>query len=252
MKTKIYMFERESIEILNGEGNHSLPLHSHECFCFGIIKQGKVHFKIGNKEKLLLKGMAFIIPSNVGITINSNQNYSYTTICLKNEIRDHFMKCNYKEYFLEGVCLRNIDLYCSEFIKHGLSECLLKEISRCIEHVQEKKIETKDINEEIVEKAKDYIRNHICDKFCLDDICKYVYVSKYHFVRIFKKYTGVSPNQYYIQAKLFVAKQLLKQNIQEIKVANELNFSDQSYLCNIFKRRMGISIKEFKRNYQLV
>ena len=69
MKNFITMIEKDSIEILKAESNHSFPLHSHECFCFGIVHQGRVIFEIGNDKKELSKGMCYIIPSNVGVII---------------------------------------------------------------------------------------------------------------------------------------------------------------------------------------
>ena len=252
MKTRIEMFEKNSIEILKAEGSYSLPLHSHECFCFGIIKEGSVCFKIGDKEKLLSKGMGYIIPANVGITIKANQNYSHIIVCLKNEIKDYFMKYIYKGYFLDNISVESIDKYCNKFIENGNAENFLKDIYKYIESAQDKSIHYKYANEEIIEMAKEYIKNYIYYEFSLDDICSYIHISKYHFIRLFKKFTGVTPNQYYIQAKLFAAKQLFKENEQETKVAAELNFTDQSYLCNLFKKRMGISIRDFKKNYQQI
>ena len=96
---------------------------------------------------------------------------------------------------------------------------------------------------------KEYIRQHLYEPFNLEQVASYLHISKYHFIRKFKQKVGVTPNQYYIQAKIYAAKQALKQNEKETDVAANLNFSDQSYLCNVFKKQMGISMKDFKQNF---
>lgn len=252
MKNKIQMFEKDSIEILIAESEHTLPLHSHECFCFGIVFSGEVHFRINDQEKLLKKDDLFIIPSNVGVTINAKERYGYITMCLKNDIKDSLMQFDYKDYFMNVESPDCIYEACDAFVNGGSRDEFLKSILPFLMRVQTEKSLDEKKNDEVVNKAMEYIKSHVYDDFNLDEICEYVHVSKYHFIRIFKKRMGVTPNQYYIQAKLFVAKQMLKQNEEEKNVAAELNFTDQSYLCNVFKKRMGISMKEFKENYQNV
>lgn len=252
MKNKIEMYEKDSIEILIAESEHTLPLHSHECFCFGIVFSGEVHFKINDREKLLKKDDMFIIPSNVGVTITAEQRYGYITMCLKNDIKDCLMQYDYLDYFLNVESPERIYEACDAFIKGGSRDDFLNSILPFLKRVQIEKSLDEKKNDEVVNKAMDYIKAHVYDEFNLDDVCEYVHVSKYYFIRMFKKRTGVTPNQYYIQAKLYVAKQMLKQNEEEKNVAAELNFTDQSYLCNVFKKRMGISMKDFKENYQSV
>jgi len=65
-----------------------------------------------------------------------------------------------------------------------------------------------------------------------------------------KKETGVTLNQYYIQAKLYIVKKRLKNGDKLTDLAAEMNFADQSYLANLFKKHMGISMKDFMNNYK--
>lgn len=254
MKNNIKMYEKGSIEILHADSSHSFPLHSHECFCFGVVKGGRVHFKIGEQEKLLSKGMTYLIPSNVGVIISAAERYSYTTICLKNEIKDYLMQFHYTGYFPQTGADAQIGALCANFINGGSPEIFLKEIFRYLQMEADEKRPADAENREIelVEKGKKYIRDHVYEKFSLDDLAGYVHVSKYHFIRLFKKHTGVTPNQYYIQAKLYIAKKELKRNEKETDVAVDLNFADQSYLCNLFKKQMGISMKDFRNNIKVI
>ena len=69
---------------------------------------------------------------------------------------------------------------------------------------------------------------------------------------LFVSCNGTDPTETPTSTKEFATTETVKQNEEEKNVAAELNFTDQSYLCNVFKKRMGISMKEFKENYQNV
>lgn len=244
------MFEKDSIELLQAESSHTFPLHSHECVCLGVVNGGKVKFQIGDQEKVLEKGMNFLIPSNVGVTITALQRYAYTTICFKADKKEYLMNYDYEDYFPNISKEGTIMSLCEKFKADGDSEYYMNQMVSILRpYMLEKKKKSEEVYDEI-EKAKEYIRKHIYEHFNLDELAEYIHMSKYHFIRKFKKETGVTPNQYYIQAKLFAAKNALKQNEKETDVAANLNYTDQSYLCNVFKKQMGISMKEFKSNYE--
>lgn len=52
-KNKVSFFQRGSVEIVNGEGIHRFPYHTHESFLMGVIKSGEVRVIIKNMGKLL-------------------------------------------------------------------------------------------------------------------------------------------------------------------------------------------------------
>lgn len=255
LKNIIKMFEKDSIEILKADSSHSFPLHSHECFCLGVVDRGRVCFTIGKQERILTVGMCFLIPSNVGVMIEPVERYGYTTICFKNEIKEYLMGYDYDDYFprlctkTDGNCLELLSSLCDSYTAGDTRQIFMDGILSLLkDFMKEKKIS--GTTDDIVEKGKAYIRACVDEKFNLDELADYVHVSKYHFIRIFKERTGVTPNQYYIQAEIFAAKQALKENKKEVDVAANLNFTDQSYLCRVFKRQMGISMRDFKSNYQ--
>ena len=299
VKNDIKMYEKGSIEILHAKSQQSLPLHSHECFCFGVVLGGEADFIIGDKKKTLRDGMTFLIPSNTGVTIDTPNGYSYITICLKNEIKDRLMQYSYNNFFPqggetcntarrdinydEGDCsdktesdtinnndaayddegknnpesenaAASINDICVRFIEDGCEERFLDSIAEYIYAGADKDCrpaaDARD--KEFFMQGEAYIKSHLTEKFDLDELSSYVHVSKYHFIRIFKKYAGVTPNQYYNPAKLFKVKQKLRENEKESDVAADLNFPDQSYLCNMFKRHMGISMRDFKNNIRSI
>lgn len=83
---KISFYLDGNIEIVIGAGLHKFPLHTHNSFMVGAVLEGCGEFYIDNKTSKLSKGDAYIVPSNTGIAINPISDFSYITICLKNEL----------------------------------------------------------------------------------------------------------------------------------------------------------------------
>jgi len=48
----------------------------------------------------------------------------------------------------------------------------------------------------IIIKAIEYMKDHLDEEITTEELSKYVGYSPYHFVRIFKEVTGVSPRHY--------------------------------------------------------
>lgn len=249
MKNFITMIEKDSIEILKAESNHTFPLHSHESFCFGIVHQGRVIFEISNHKKILSKGMCYIIPSNVGVIITPLERYAYTTICFKNDKKDSLMNYQYEEYFPCISVEDQILQLCNRYLNGESATSFMSQIHSLLEPYRAPLTCNKKSDDYLILQGKEYIRQHLYEPFNLEQVADFLHISKYHFIRKFKQNVGVTPNQYYIQAKIYAAKQALKQNEKETDVAANLNFSDQSYLCNVFKKQMGISMKDFKQNF---
>lgn len=96
--------------------------------------------------------------------------------------------------------------------------------------------------------ALKYIDENYTKDIDLCELAKHEHLSYTHFRTIFKKKTGTSPNQYIIMLRLRNASLLLKQTGLSIKeVAESVGFSDQMYFSRIFKKRFGISPKDFRK-----
>ncbi|HKQ40341.1 MAG TPA: helix-turn-helix transcriptional regulator, partial [Verrucomicrobiae bacterium] len=71
-------------------------------------------------------------------------------------------------------------------------------------------------------------------------------LSPFHFARLFKRSTGLSPHQYVLRCRVERARGLLMRSKASIaEVAVEVGFCDQSHLAAHFKRVYGVSPKAF-------
>ena len=95
-------------------------------------------------------------------------------------------------------------------------------------------------------RAVEYIQDQLDTDLTVSGIAQAVYMSPYHFMRLFKESTGQSPHQYVIEARVRKATELLttgKLTISE--AAHHVGFVDQSHLTRHFKRVFGMPPKTF-------
>lgn len=249
MKSIIQFYKKGSIEIVHGQSSHCFPLHSHESFCVGVITKGTVLFTINGIKCLLKEHMAFIIPPNTGTSITPYSQYNYITICFKNELKRQLKNIKFNKYFLEINQLKSILTFCNDFKRNDNENQLLNSVLKLINSAIEPNciLERKRPNKVIL-LICEYIKKNAIKKFDLDKLSKSFYLSKYHLIRIFKREMGVTPNQYYIQEKMRIIKEKIFNVNSETNLALALNLSDQSHLCKLFKKQMGISIQDYKKN----
>lgn len=93
--------------------------------------------------------------------------------------------------------------------------------------------------------AKKYLSQDLDIRISLTDVAQKVNVSQFHFLRMFKRYMGVSPHQYRIQTRVQRAKNLLQKEVPLVEVALETGFNDQSHFTNTFKRYAGVTPKKY-------
>lgn len=95
----------------------------------------------------------------------------------------------------------------------------------------------------------DYVHTHLAEDISLRKLAALVDLSPFHFARLFRKSTGLSPHQFVIRSRILRAKELLLRPGAVIaEVATEVGFCDQSHLSAHFKRHLGVSPKRFARS----
>ena len=96
-----------------------------------------------------------------------------------------------------------------------------------------------------------FIEDHIEEPMNLEQLSQLAGMSRYHFLRCFKKATGVSPLQYVIARRIDRARQMLREGRDSIaEIAYATGFSSQSHLNAMFKRHVGMTPGSFKRQFR--
>jgi AraC family transcriptional regulator len=79
------------------------------------------------------------------------------------------------------------------------------------------------------------------------ELAKQTNTSPFHFMRLFKQTTGISPHQFILQLKIERAKQLInKSQLSLTEIAYELGFTDQAHFSNAFKKIIGVAPRQYR------
>jgi AraC family transcriptional regulator, mar-sox-rob regulon activator len=98
-------------------------------------------------------------------------------------------------------------------------------------------------NEISINQAEDYIENNLHNKILLSDLAEYVYLSEYHFHRIFKQNTTESIHQFISRIKIERSAMLLVTNpkISITEIAYLYGYSESSAYCRAFKKHFLVT-----------
>lgn len=93
-----------------------------------------------------------------------------------------------------------------------------------------------------VQRAIDYLHVNLDAEIALDTLADIAGVSRCHFARLFKQFTGVSALRYHAELRLDKARQLLESeplDLSILQIARQTGFYNQSHLAREFKTRFA-------------
>lgn len=104
--------------------------------------------------------------------------------------------------------------------------------------------------DEIV-KGKEYIDNHWQEAFNMDKLATAVHMSKYHYLKKFKEYLGITPYDYYQDVKIAKIKEKLREtNLSITQVFDDCGVDYNKGFARVFKRKTGMTPSEYR--FQIV
>jgi|GEM_PF-590673 len=144
------------------------------------------------------------------------------------------------------------EIYCrkgSEFIKENLAGIFIMEIIRLAmpeelpKPVVESSSETKKIK-----LAQIYLAEHYNSEFSLKEVADIAGLSPYHFIRVFRKQTGKTPYDFFLEAKIERAsEQLMNESRSITDICLSCGFNNPSHFSSTFKKKTGICPSEYRR-----
>lgn len=109
-----------------------------------------------------------------------------------------------------------------------------------------------DLTKQIIE-AKLFVDKHFSEDINLYKIANKALVSKFHFIRLFKKYYGRTPNQYLQEVRIEKAKKFLQKGNSIEEVCNSIGFMSKTSFISLFKKMTGltpIAYRNKKSNFE--
>ncbi len=92
-----------------------------------------------------------------------------------------------------------------------------------------------------IQEALSYINENLSRELSVETLAEQVYLSKYHFMRLFKAQTGTTVHAYVRQKRLLYAARLIRDGMSAARAASESGFSDYSAFHRAFKESFGVS-----------
>ncbi len=100
-----------------------------------------------------------------------------------------------------------------------------------------------------VQSACQFIANHLARDVGLDEVAQHVCLSASRLAHLFREQTGVSIVRWREDQRIILAKHLLQSTtIPVSSVAGRVGYDDQLYFSRVFRKRVGVSPTEFRRD----
>ena len=104
---------------------------------------------------------------------------------------------------------------------------------------------------EAIRKSKAYMDAHWLEKFDIEKIAESVFLSKYYFARLFKKYTGCTPYGYYQEIKIRKLKEKLCDGGKTVSQAfTECGLDYSGYYSRLFREKVGVTPSQYRASGQ--
>lgn len=100
----------------------------------------------------------------------------------------------------------------------------------------------------LFEQVRDYLHSQLTGDISLDELSKMVHLSKYHFLRCFRDYFGMTPHKYWQNYRLNQARKAIASGMPIADAMYHFGFSDLSYFNRCFKPSFGTTPSRYRNN----
>lgn len=102
---------------------------------------------------------------------------------------------------------------------------------------------------EIIGLARSRMQQRLESALSVEEVAAACDLSYGQLRRVFQRYTGLSPYQYFLQMRIHRAKELLEDPALQVKeVAARLNFDNQYYFARLFKQKTGLTPTQWRKS----
>ena len=96
-------------------------------------------------------------------------------------------------------------------------------------------------------KVEDHVSEHLAEHLSVEALAVLVDLSPFHFCRVFKRTTGISPLQFVTRERITRAQQLIRETPRSlIEIALEVGYVSPSHFAQVFRRVVGARPTEFR------
>jgi AraC family transcriptional regulator len=98
-----------------------------------------------------------------------------------------------------------------------------------------------------LQKVGDFVTEHLAEEISVEILAQLVQLSPFHFSRIFKQSTGMSPLRFVTRERVTRAQQLIRETSRSlIEIALDVGYTSPSHFAQVFRRVVGMTPTEFR------
>ena len=94
---------------------------------------------------------------------------------------------------------------------------------------------------------REFMWDNLQENITLSDLAELVHLSPYHFSRVFKSETRVSPYQALLRFRVYKARTLIPTRLSLTEIAYACGFSDQAHFTRVFKAHTSFTPSQFRK-----
>jgi AraC family transcriptional regulator len=96
----------------------------------------------------------------------------------------------------------------------------------------------------------EHIQEHLDQDLTLTRLGAVVYMSPYHFARLFQRSTGVSPHQFVVRTRIDRAVTLLAaRELSIARISRAVGFRTASHFSTVFRRVTGVTPRAYRARH---
>ncbi|GEM_PF-1220473 len=239
----------DNTELFSSENETSyFPFHFHDSYCISLITTGTELFLTPEKSSYAVAGSISITQANEVHKNSSldNSGYSYQTCYVSPDVLTYFNQNKKIEGLPGNINDTNLFFAISELFNGKQTdktdfELVFRKLTQYALKKEDDKVPSFELLDELASRIP-------FTPFSLDWLCREFCMSKFHFIRVFKKAKGITPQAYVLIKRLEQAKRLLLRGEESKEVALLTGFYDVTHLNTAFKRFFGINLMMIKNS----
>lgn len=263
-----YLHEKYHYFHLQDTAGQELSFHCHDFDKIVILRSGRVDYIVENVTYVLHPGSVLLVRHHAihRAVIDVTEPYDRIILYLDHgyfekllpdaRLTECFDRADSSESCLlqaEGENLADLNetlasyesmegdnRYGADTIRETLVIRLLTVLNRLSRVGEEQRGASITVSDEKIRRALTYIDRHLTEDLSVDTLAEKVFLSRYHFMRLFKAQTGSTVHDYVRQRRLLHAARLIREGVPAGSAARDSGFQDYSTFSRAFADCFGI------------
>lgn len=233
----------------------SYKKHAHEEYAIGVTKRGIQHYHLdGHLQLSYQNGIMLFNPEQThdGMA-HDNSGLEYIMLYIKPDLLLEAIEQKEIIRFVNPVIYnKNIQshiLKLAEAVFYQEKEQIIDELFiRLTESlVNYVKDETYDNQDSLIYKMKEKIYASLKEDLKIDLVANEFSMSKFQFIRFFKRQTGMTPYQFFLNSKIEAIRKQIEVDKDIYSAVNDYRFVDLTHLNRQFKRVYGVTANDYAK-----